>query len=165
MTRPDRVDVASPEMEDTYDPHGLVASGEPLATIPELREESGISGTILRMLFGLAFCPRPGATGPIVRCVRSPALSDIPWRYSLADARAVIALCRPEIEARGQRTDERQAHEQAARAARVASKKKARKSAKTTSEKPAPSTSTPLVPAPAPLPAGPEVIVRRRRPT
>jgi hypothetical protein len=155
-----------PDEAHDLDPHGLLASGEPLGTIPELREESGISGTILRMLFGLAFCPRPGATGPIVRCVRSPALSGIPWRYSLADARAVIDLCRPEIVARGQRTDERQAHEQAARVAQVASKKKkARKSAKATSEKPAPSTSAPLVPAPAPHPAGPEVIVRRRRPT
>jgi hypothetical protein len=102
--------------DDARDPHGLLASGEPLATASELAAILGVSGKALRELLGGLLYPRPDALGPVVRFVRG---SPGPLRYSVADARTAIEPHRGAIEERRRRAAEQQA-QHAAKQARLA---------------------------------------------
>jgi hypothetical protein len=139
------------DRDAAHDPHGLIASGEPLATMPELREREGFSGKALRALFGGHCYPRPDATGPVVRFVSSPPGSAVPWLYSLADACAAVEAHRGALETRRQLGIDREARDRAAKAARLA----ARKVPKVKVPKSAP-------PMLAATTNAPEVLVRRR---
>jgi hypothetical protein len=91
------------------DPHGLLASGEPLATVPELARTIGCSSTALRRLLG----------GPLYEMVHFVGGgAGVPWRYSIADARTAFEPCRARVEERRRVADERQAAERAAKAAK-----------------------------------------------
>src|ERR1700722_3358399 len=101
--------ITSPQVTD---PHGLLATGEELATAPELAKLLGVSTTVLRGLLG-------GRLYSLVRFVRyTPGAS----RYSVADARQAIEPHRPDIEARRLRAEEHAAKERAAKAAKDAAK-------------------------------------------
>jgi hypothetical protein len=91
--------------EPTLDPHGLLDSGEELATQAELARLLGVSRAALRSLLG-------GPLHDSVRFVRGPKPG--PWRYSVADARREITPRLPEIEARKRQAAERQEQEMAA---------------------------------------------------
>jgi hypothetical protein len=157
-------DTAPPEVTD---PHGLLATGEELATIPELARLLDVSGTVLRGLLG----------GPLCERVRFVRYAPGQWRYSGADARVAIEAHRPDIEARRQRAAEQEAHERAARTEKLAAKAstsppKASVTTRSTATTPAlvPSTKAatarPTSARPsAPARGEPEVFVMRRLPS
>ena len=91
--------------EPTLDPHGLLDSGEELATQAELARLLGVSRGALRSLLS-------GPLYDVVRFVRGPKPG--PWRYSIADARREITPRLPELEARKRQAAERQEQEMAA---------------------------------------------------
>jgi hypothetical protein len=147
--------------EPTLDPHGLLDSGEELATQAELARLLGVSRAALRSLLS-------GPLYDVVRFVRGPKPG--PWRYSVADARREITPRLPEIEARKRQAAERQEQEMAAakakrdaKAAAHEARPSARKAARGTApvarkrvEAPPPRDARHSRPAPA------EVFTRRR---
>jgi hypothetical protein len=144
---------------EVTDPHGLLAIGEELATIPELARLLDVSGTILRGLLG----------GPLYERVRFVRYAPGQWRYSVADARAAIEAHRPDIEARRQRAAEQEARERAARTEKLAAKASTslpKASATTRSTATAPDLAPSTKPSPAkpsaPARGEPEVFVIRR---
>ena len=149
---------------EVTDPHGLLAIGEELATIPELARLLDVSGTVLRGLLG----------GPLYERVRFVRYAPGQWRYSVADARAAIEAHRPDIEARRQRAAEQEARERAARTEKLAAKAstslpKASATTRSTATSPdlaaltKPETARPTPSAPAR--GEPEVFVIRRLPS
>jgi hypothetical protein len=132
-----------------FDPHKLLATGEELATVPELARLLGVSRASLTPLL----------RGPLykhVRFVRMPAGTG-GHRYSVADVRRAIEPHREALAERRRKADEREAQEQAAAAAARAS---ARTPARISTSEPAPrADASPRRPSVA---TPPEVVVRRR---
>jgi hypothetical protein len=121
------------------DPHGLLTSGEELATENELAKLLSVPRVVLHKLLH-------GALYEHVRFVRAPPGAG-KWRYSVADARAAIEPHRVAIEERRRKADAREAADRAAAAAREAAKAPP-------SREPAPVASK-LAPAPPRAPARP----------
>jgi hypothetical protein len=94
------------------DPHGLIPSGEPLATVPELARMLGCSGGALKGLLG----------GPLHKVVRFVRFKPGPCRYSVADVRAAVEPHRGKIEERRQRAADLETRDRAAKAARDAAR-------------------------------------------
>ena len=92
------------------DPHGLLGSGEELATEPELARVLRVSRAVLRELLH----------GPLYNRVRFVRYTKAPWRFCVSDARTAIEPHRPAIELRRRKADEQEAAERAAAAARRA---------------------------------------------
>ena len=132
------------------DPHGLLLSGEELATEGELAKILGISRAAMRPVF-------QATRGQIRHVHHKPA----PCRYSIADARKAIGPHLPELETRTRLAAERQAAEVAAAQARRTAKA-ATHEAHVASKQPPPSSRVVRSDAPRPKSGGPEVIVRRR---
>jgi hypothetical protein len=137
----------------TTDPHGLLLSGEELATLSELARLLGCSGRALSELL----------QGPLHARVRFVRSKPGPWRYSVKDALVAIEPHRVEIEARRQRAVELEASNRTAKAARIAATTapavKPTTMAPTTSSKPA----TKPTPKRSPLRArSPEVVIVAR---
>jgi hypothetical protein len=132
------------------DPHGLLLSGEELATEGELARILGISRAALHPVF-------QAARAQIRHVHHKPG----PCRYSVSDARKAIGPHLPELEARTHLAAARQASEVAAAEARRAAKA-AEHEAHVTSREPPASSRGVRSDAPRPKSGGPEVIVRRR---
>jgi len=136
------------------DDAALLASGEALATLPELAATLGVSVGILRWVM-----QKKGA--PLTRYISSSR----PVQHCVADVRAAVEAARPDIEARRKRAEEidvaERARGEASRAAKAAAPKKPAKGApsKGTVAKapPAAPTSKPIRPN-----GGPEVVVVHR---
>lgn len=133
------------------DPHGLLLSGEDLATEAELARLLGVS----RALLG------PLLRGAMHGAVRFVDAKPFPRRFCVADARAAIVPHMPAIEAHKRQAAERQEAEQAAAKARRDAKAAAHALHVANKRRPAPQ--------PRPLQRGeskskqqPEVFVRRR---
>jgi hypothetical protein len=92
------------------DPHGLLATGEPLATVPELALTLGCSGKALHSLLG-------GRLYGLVRFVRYKPGGT---RYCVADVLTAVEPLKAEIEERRRCAEELEATDRAAKAARVA---------------------------------------------
>jgi hypothetical protein len=136
------------------DAHGLLASGEPLATAPELAKTIGCSARVLRELL----------RGPLAdRVRRVEYYNPGPWRYAVADALEAVKPHLAWIEERRQRGIE---HEAAERAAREA--KKTAAPAPKPASAPKAKVSKPATRAPGPVAtssrgtSGPEVFITRR---
>jgi len=102
--------IAEPQV--MADPHGLIASGEPLATVPELARMLGCSGKALHAVLNW----------PLYRLVPFVRYRGAPSRYSTAAARIAIEPHRAEIEERRQRAQDLETRERAARAQRDAAR-------------------------------------------
>jgi hypothetical protein len=92
------------------DPHGLLQSGEELATVPELARLFGCSSKALRSL----------VHGPLYERVRFVRYKDGPTRYCVADARAAVGPYAEALEARRRCAAELEACERGAKAVKVA---------------------------------------------
>jgi hypothetical protein len=138
------------------DPHGLLATGEPLATVPELARTIGCSGNALHSLLG----------GRLYDSVRFVRYKPGALRYCVSDVLTAVEPLKAEIEAHRRCAEELEAADRAAKAARVAaaeaaqSARKARQADRTRRD--------PRREAPAEAGAGPakppEVIGRRPPP-
>jgi hypothetical protein len=141
---------------EASDPHGLLESGEELATRSELARLLGCSNRALHQLLS-------GPLSKRVRFVRDPK----PWRFSVADARAAFEPYRAEIESRRQRAIALDESNRAARAAKIAASQvappEARPAAATPAAKPGGlAKGAPVRKTSAPAP---EVFVIARRPS
>jgi hypothetical protein len=132
------------------DPHGLLLSGEELATEGELAKILGVSRAAMHSTF-------QAVRGRIRHVHHKPG----PCRYSVADARKAIAPHLSELEARTRLAAERQTAEVAAAKARRTGTE-AKREADVASREPPPSSRVSRSDAPRPKSGAPEVIVRRR---
>lgn len=99
--------------ERARDEAALLASGEPLATLPELSALFGFSGASLQHVL-------KHSQAPLVRYVRADGVSRA--RYAVSDVRAVVESHRVELEERRRRAEAQQAAERAASDARKAAR-------------------------------------------
>jgi hypothetical protein len=98
------------EREVILDPHGLLQSGEELATLPEVARLLGCSGKALRELL----------VGPLSGRVRYLREDAVATRYCVNDVRAAVEPHREALAERRQRAAELETSERAAKALRVA---------------------------------------------
>jgi hypothetical protein len=102
------------EQHVTADPHALLTTGEPLATVPELAGRLGCSTGALKELL----------RGPLYERVRFVRCTPGPWRYCVADVVQAFEPHRAAVEARRLRAAELEASDRAAKAARGAATEK-----------------------------------------
>jgi hypothetical protein len=100
----------TPVTAEATDPHGLLGSGDELATEPELARILGVSRNVLREMLH----------GPLHGLVRFARYVKAPRRYCISDAQTAIEPHREAIEARRTEAEGREAAERAAAAARRA---------------------------------------------
>ena len=133
------------------DDAALVASGEALATLPEIGALLGVSVNVLRGVF-----QRKGAA--MVRYLSSSR----PVQHCVADARAAVEAARPEIDARRRRAEEIDRSQRAQGEATRAAKAAAKQPEFSAPVKAKPVSARAVVPVTRPRSAGPEVVMVRR---
>jgi MarR-like DNA-binding transcriptional regulator SgrR of sgrS sRNA len=139
------------------DPHGLVATGEPLATLPELARMIGCSGRALHSLLSRRLNDR-------VRHVRyRPGAT----RYHVQDVLTAVEPLKPELEERRQRAEELEAKNRAAKAARLAAAEAAQSARKARQARQSSRRASQTAPKQAPSAEAvePEVVIVRRPPS
>ncbi len=134
------------------DPHGLLVSGEAIATEAELARLLGVS----RALLG------PLLRGAMHAAVRFVDAKPSPRRFSVADARVAIAPHMPALEAHKRQAAERQEAEQAAARARREAKAAAHALHMANKRRPPPQARSMQRAEPKSKQQQPEVFVRRR---
>lgn len=139
------------------DPHGLVATGEPLATLPELARIIGCSGRALHSLLSRRLNNR-------VRHVRYRPGGT---RYHVQDVLTAVEPLKPELEEHRRRAEELEASNRAAKAARLAAAEaaqSARKAKQARRSSRGPSQTAPKRASSAEV-VNPEVVIVRRGPS
>jgi hypothetical protein len=146
----------TPVTAEATDPHGLLGSGDALATEPELARILGVSRNVLHEMLH----------GPLHGLVRFVRYVKAPRRYCIADAQTAIEPHREAIEGRRREAEGREAAERAAAAARRADRIADAEARVRTKPGRSPTTSRVAAPKrepprPSVRPGGPEVLVRR----
>ncbi|MGO9837395.1 MAG: hypothetical protein ACLP1X_24655 [Polyangiaceae bacterium] len=109
------------------DPHGLLQSGEPVRTLPELAKLLDVSGKTIRRLLG----------GPLHETVRFVRFKPGGCRYCVADVLRAVEPLKPQIAQWRQRADDLERQQRAAKAATIAARGAPKPSSQSLAPKPA----------------------------